>query len=105
MNEVPIWSLDQWLDFWKCRDAWRITYLEWTEEEMQLTAEGGPATNAMCLAVPMITPSGTLASVESEKLSLEWKETIRFGERVALVFIPEGLTELKLQARYQESDK
>ena len=39
-RNVPVWSVDQWLDFWEARDAWAVEEVTWDGQRLRLTAAG-----------------------------------------------------------------
>ena len=49
---LPVWSLDQWLDFWEARDGWRFENLTWDGERLELSAAGQSHHPDLALVLP-----------------------------------------------------
>jgi hypothetical protein len=40
-KDIPIWSYDQWCDFWELRDRWRLQDLSWEDGTLSYQASAG----------------------------------------------------------------
>lgn len=100
---IPIWSFDQWSEFWEARDTWRFNDLKWDGTELQFTAVGEQPTNGLSWMMPMKFAAMTLAQVQVDGQPSDGYETIRYREPVTLIEIPDGATSVSIVAKYSHT--
>jgi len=97
---LPIWSFDEWLDFWQARDTWRFGDLSWDGTSLTFTAEGRTPHGQLCVALPIHYAGRTLADVRMDAEAAPWRRTIRYGEPCAMVPVPAGKCKAAIAAAY-----
>ena len=99
-RELPIWSFDQWLDFWEARDSWRFRDVRWNGADLQFVAEGHTPHDALSLNLPIEHAGLGLREVWFGDEKAAWHKHMRHRESVALAALPAGETEFRVRATY-----
>lgn len=99
-REMPVWSFDQWSEFWDARDSWRLGPVAWSGTELSFTAEGASWNENLRLLLPAECQGRPLTEVSINGETAESCRTARYREPVALVPVPEGCVEVTVGARY-----
>ncbi len=97
---LPIWSLDQWHNFWRARSSWRISRLARSESGLLLDLAGPPCPG-LTLAMPQYADGRALTRIAWGQAALPWKDGAATHGNV-LVTLPEGISEISLSIEYKE---
>jgi len=100
-KNIPIWSYDQWCDFWELRDRWRLQDLSWLDGTLAYRASGTAGDGDLRWLLPGRFAGRTLASIKVDGKPIEFQPVIRYGEPVALVPQARGSAERDIQASYR----
>jgi hypothetical protein len=106
-KDIPIWSYDQWCDFWELRDGWRLQDLSWKNGTLTYHASGATRTNGAAGSgdlrwlVPAQFAGKALESVRVDGKPIEFQPVTRYGDPVVLVPQPQGSTECTIQVFYR----
>ncbi len=82
---LPIWSFDQWLDFWEARYTWRFEQVSWDGETLQFKAAGDKLHGELCITLPVRSGGRVLGGVRINGEKVEWQAVKRYGQEQALV--------------------
>jgi len=99
-REMPVWSFDQWSEFWDVRDSWHLDNVTWAGSELSFTARGASWDENLRLLLPDGHQGRPLMAVSINGDDVEPCRTTRYREPVALVCIPEGCVDVTVGARY-----
>ena len=99
-RDLPIWSFDQWLDFWEARHTWHLAQLSWNGSVLQFEAAGGKLHRNLCLALPTRFGGQILGEVQVDGTTVQWQSAQRYGEEVALIGLATCGSALSLSASY-----
>ena len=100
-KNIPIWSYDQWCDFWEIRDQWRLQDLSWKDGTLTYRASGAAGRGDLRWSVPVRFAGLTLASVRVDGEPVGFEPVIRYGAPVALIPLAQDSTECEIRASYQ----
>jgi hypothetical protein len=100
-RNIPVWSYDQWCDFWEIRDQWRLQDLSWEDNTLTFRATGAASNGDLEWLLPGQFEGHTLTSVEVDGRPIECRPVIRYCEPVVLVPQAKGSTECDIQAFYR----
>jgi hypothetical protein len=100
-KDIPIWSYDQWCDFWEQRDRWHLQDLVWDDGKLTFRATGAACNGDLRWLLPGRFAGRALASVQVNGKPIEFQSVIRYREPVTLVPQAKGITECEMQAFYQ----
>jgi hypothetical protein len=87
---LPIWSFDQWSAFWRARDTWEFSQLDWDGASLQFTLAGSDDHDALCFTLPVKYAGASLGQVQVDQDITEWQRQTRYGKDLALVPVPAG---------------
>ena len=100
-RNIPIWSYDQWCDFWLLRDQWRLENLSWEDHTLRFTAGGAPDDGNLRWLIPGTFEDQKLAEVTVDGEPVPCEPVTRYGEPVTLVALSEGKEACEIQATYR----
>jgi hypothetical protein len=98
---IPIWSYDQWCDFWDLRDGWCLQDLSWANGTLTYHASGAADSNDLRWLVPAQFAGKTLESVRVDGKPIQFQPVTRYGDPVVLVPQPKGSTDCTIQVLYR----
>ena len=97
---VPVWSYDQWLDFWEARHTWQIDNLSWAGGELVFDVRGEVGDTELRLVLPVLFAGSKLVEVQVDGRAVEGTRVERYGEDVILVPVPIDRKAVAVKARY-----
>ena len=100
---LPIWSFDQWSEFWEARDTWCFNEIIWDGAELRFIVKGERSVDGMSLLLPVNFAGLTLGEVQFDGQDTVCQEAHRYGEKVARVEIPRGKLSTSAVAKYAGS--
>ena len=99
-EKIPIWSADQWYQFWNLRDQWGLSHCEWNNGALTLQYEGPP-----CLGLSILLPAehdnACLKEFMFDREGVKIERVIRSGRDFVAVTIPSDSRSIKVTAFYQ----
>jgi hypothetical protein len=99
---LPIWSYDQWVDFWEARDSWNFGGVSWDGADLALEAEGMSAPPGLSILLPDFHGDARLTEVRCGHGPVTSICRVnRHRESLALVPIPAGATRISVSASYR----
>lgn len=87
---VPVWSYDQWLDFWEARERCVCTKLEANASSVSIWINGTAGGHDVRLAVPAKSSAGKIREVRVNGTPIAASLVKRYGEEITLVVLPAG---------------
>ena len=96
----PILSMEEWLDFWAARDAWRLSAVTWQEGRLSFTVGGPALRRTLSVAVPA-SARGPVRSVEINGLPTPTTLRKRFLRETCFVPIAPGTERADVVVTYQ----
>ena len=99
-RHIPIWSYDQWCDFWLLRDQWHIENLSWEDNTLKFKAGGPPDDGNLRWLIPGRFSGRRLAEVAVDGETVPCEPVTRYGRCVTLVPLSEGKEACDIQAIY-----
>ena len=103
-RDMPIWSFDQWLEFWEARQGWGCESVAWDGEQLRLELAGERPVDELHLALPEGWRGLCLGDVAVDGAVVSGTSTQRHGRAVRLVGLAGG-TKAKVSARYAGGGK
>lgn len=100
-HNVPVWSFDQWCNFWLARDTWRFTAIQWNGGELTVHAEGQSPCDDLRLWMPTRHENKVLKTLRCDGNLIATETVSRFRESFALVAIPSGAKCVEILAEFQ----
>ncbi|MCX5661900.1 MAG: hypothetical protein NTW19_19655 [Planctomycetota bacterium] len=99
---IPVWSYDQWSEFWDARDSWRFDDVGWDGSVLMLRASGLAGRSDLCIALPCEHQSKRLKSVRigTGAAEVEIRIVQRYGRPTALVAIAPTDSGVNVSAEY-----
>ncbi|MBI3947587.1 MAG: hypothetical protein HY321_16815 [Armatimonadetes bacterium] len=97
---IPAWSFDQWCAFREARDGWRFQEVTWAGNTLAFRAEGSEYHPDLRIQVPLAYGGLALREVLLDGKPTAWVTVTRFRERAALLSLPGGKSEYRVQAAY-----
>ncbi|MBI2193912.1 MAG: hypothetical protein HYU36_18195 [Planctomycetes bacterium] len=95
----PILSVDQWLEFWECRDSWRLADYEVADRQACFTCRGRPG-RGFCIHLPARWGPHKLSEVRLDGSKAEPAFRSCFQEDSALIPLPEAAPEVEVAVSY-----
>jgi hypothetical protein len=99
-RDLPIWSFDQWLNFWEARHTWRFIQVFWDGATLQCSATGDKLNSDLRLVLPLHFEDKDLNEVLIGGKPAPWQPVQRYHERIALIDVRGYGLEFTLTARY-----
>jgi hypothetical protein len=96
-RDIPIWSYDQWCDFWLVRDRWRLDTVSWEAHTLKFKASGPPDAANLRWLIPDQFAGKNLAQVTVDGEPIAYKSLTRYGKSVISVACKETC---EIQASY-----
>ncbi len=100
-RDIPIWSYDQWCDFWLLRDRWRLENMSWKDHTLRFTAGGAPDDGNLRWLIPGQFADRRLAEVRVDGEPISCKPITRYGKTVTPVAPGEGKEACEIEATYR----
>jgi len=97
---IPVWSFDQWSEFWDARDTWRFSGVTWDGSTLAFEAVGADARDDLRVALTADHGRQKLKAVRAAGVAVEFKTVERYGKPMALITLPRSQTSVKLSAEY-----
>jgi hypothetical protein len=88
--DLPVWSFDQWLNFWKARDALTLNQVSWNAGKLDMYVSGNTSRNDISLRLPSRYKERILKEVSIDDKPVDIFETNIYGNPTSLVCIPKG---------------
>lgn len=98
---LPIWSLDQWNDWWRARSTWRITNHERHEGQVWLTLQG-KCCPGLSVRIPQGSVSASLSEIQINGTSVEAKVVPHDGGTAVELRLPANATQCIIFCRILE---
>jgi hypothetical protein len=98
---LPVWSFDQWLDFWSTRDTWRMRELSWNDTELAFTAEGAEGVDGLSLLLPAEFDGRRLADVTRDDERCRTSRELRYDATWTALRIPPSRSTIRVRALYR----
>ncbi|MDE2999542.1 MAG: hypothetical protein OXU79_10750 [Gemmatimonadota bacterium] len=99
-RNVPVWSYDQWCEFWLLRDRWRVALLSWQDHTLQFTAAGAPDDGNLRWLLPAAFDGRTLDEVRVNGGPAPYTIVTRYGQDFAQVALGDGIDGCDISAVY-----
>ena len=99
-RNVPVWSYDQWCDFWLLRDRWRVESLSWRDGTLRFKATGAPDDGNLRWLIPEKFGDRGLSALSVDGQSAPYNIVSRYGRSVALVPLGSGRATCEIEAVY-----
>ena len=97
---IPIWSYDQWCDFWLIRDQWRLDAISWEAHTLKFKASGPPGAVDLRWLIPGRFADKNLTQVTVNGEPVASTPLTRYGKSVISVGCKETC---EIQAAYHGS--
>ncbi len=97
---VPVWSYDQWCDFWLLRDRWRLESFSWQDHTLKFAAAGPPDDGNLRWMIPFAYNGRMLEEVSVNGVLIPVNAVIRYGQRVILASPGAGMARCEIEAAY-----
>jgi hypothetical protein len=97
---LPIWSFDQWCTFWRARDTWKLSDLDWDGASLEFTLTGSVGHDDLCITLPTQYARASLGQVRADQEITEWQPLTRYAKDIALLPIPAGRRTIRVSAAY-----
>lgn len=98
---MPIWSVDQWLNFWEARATWNLSEVRFQEDRLSFRAAGQAASSRLTFALPARAHGAPLVQVTADGHPTPFTVCSRFLRETALVGLPPGTAEVGIVAEYR----
>ena len=100
-RDVPVWSYDQWCDFWLLRDRWRLESFSWRDHTLKFAVTGPPDGGNLRWMIPSAYGGRKLVEVRVDGTAVRCNTLTRFGQSVVLVAPGSGSEDSKITALYR----
>lgn len=97
---MPIWSVDQWLNFWEARATWNLAEVCFQEDHLSFRAAGQALASRLALALPAHAHGTPLAEVTVDGHPAPFMVCSRFLQETALISLPPGTAEVEVVVEY-----
>ena len=97
---MPVWSYDQWSEFWDTRDSWRFDDVAWNGAVLTFRASGLAGRNDLCFALPHEYESKRVKSVRVGAAETATRIVRRYERPTVLVPIAPTDTSVNIRAEY-----
>ncbi len=94
-KKLPIWSFDQWADFWDARDGYRIENLTWDGSELTFDLHGQTSHPDLRFLLPISYEGASLQECTQNDRPVQWQTATRYRTAVALLPIAPGTTRVR----------
>ena len=99
-RNIPVWSYDQWCEFWLLRDRWRVARLSWQDHTLQFTAAGAPDDGNLRWLIPAAYGGRALAEVRLDGQPAPFGVVTRYRRDFAQVALGAGIDSCDISAVY-----
>jgi len=99
-RNIPVWSYDQWCDFWLLRDQWCVERLSWQDQTLRFTAAGAPDDGNLRWLIPGEYGGRALKEVRVDGRPAPFKIVKRFRQDFAQVALGDGVDSCNIAAAY-----
>lgn len=99
-RNVPVWSYDQWCNFWLMRDQWRVERLSWHDKTLSFTASGAPADGNLRWLIPAEFGGRALEGVRVDGRPAPFGIVTRYRQDFAQVALDDGVDSCNIAAAY-----
>ena len=99
-RNVPVWSYDQWCDFWLLRDRWRVAHLSWQDHTLQFTAAGAPDDGNLRWLIPAEFGGMVLEEIRVDGRPAPFGIVTRHRQDFAQVALGDGIDSCDILAVY-----
>jgi hypothetical protein len=99
--DLPVWSFDQWLSFWKARDALTLNQVSWNEGKLEMCVSGNTSRNDLSIRLPSRYEEGILKEVSINNRPVDIIETRIYGKPTCFVGIPKGEDKHEVSAVFE----
>ena len=99
-RNIPVWSYDQWCDFWLLRDRWRVARLSWRDHTLTFTATGAPDDGNLRWLIPAAFGGEALEQVRVDDRPAPFEIVNRYGQDFAQVALGNGIDSCEISAVY-----
>lgn len=84
-RQMPVWSFDQWSEFWDTRDSWRFDDAKWNGSTLMVRASGHAGRSDLCVVLPCEYKSKRLKNIRMGTAEVAIQTALRYGRSTALV--------------------
>lgn len=99
-RNVPVWSYDQWCDFWLLRDQWCVERISWQDQTLRFTAAGAPDDGNLRWLIPAEFGGRALEEVRVDGRPAPFKIVKRYRQDFAQVALGDGVDSCDMAAAY-----
>ena len=99
-RRFPVWSFDQWLDFWEARDSYSFSRLSWDGTRVTCELNSEKTHSELRMLLPLETNGMKLKEVFISDQKVDWTQTSLYRRQHALVELA-GADNEKLDATYE----
>ncbi|MCE2438043.1 MAG: hypothetical protein J4F39_01315 [Candidatus Latescibacteria bacterium] len=99
-RNVPVWSYDQWCDFWLLRDRWRVARMSWQDHTLTFTATGATDDGNLRWLIPAAFGGEALTEVRVDGRQTPFEIVTRYGQDFAQVALGNGIDSCGISAVY-----
>jgi hypothetical protein len=79
---LPVWSFDQWSEFWDARDSWRFDDGAWDGRTLTFSVRGAMPHKELRLLLSAEHQGRSLVAVSLGGEDVEWQRTTRYRQDV-----------------------
>ncbi|MDE2890573.1 MAG: hypothetical protein OXR72_20425 [Gemmatimonadota bacterium] len=97
---LPIWSFDQWAAFWSARDTWRLADLQWNGSRLGFSLQRGSPHPDLRIQIPLQFAGASVGEIRVDGNVARPDPNVRYREHVGFVSIPEGRSNVSIEAVY-----
>lgn len=102
---IPVWSVDQWHEFWRARDSRRLAIMEWAGARLRFRVDSAETPAAQSVFLPARHGELTLAAVTVNERAAALTETVRFRRPGSLVPLDGAGATSEVRATYDKEDR
>ena len=99
-RNIPVWSYDQWCDFWLLRDRWRVARMSWRDHTLTFTATGATDDGNLRWLIPAAFGGEALTEVRVDGRQTPFEIVTRYGQNFAQVALGNGIDSCGISAVY-----
>lgn len=99
-RNIPVWSYDQWCDFWLLRDQWRLASHYWQDHTLKFAVEGPPDDGSLRWMIPSEYGGRKLVEVRVDGQPTPFEIVTRYRQDFAQVAMGAGIDSCDITAVY-----
>lgn len=96
---APVWSLDQWHDFWRARSSWQCDNIQWNGNRLSFNMHGS-CCNGLTLTLPAAWQGSQFERLNLDGQEVEVARVERYGESVVQASLPAGKKTVETEVFY-----